>query len=102
MNSKYDPRDLRAMEREADERARREALQRDQQLDDMRWLMGHAQGRRIMARVLELAGVERISFTGNSQTFYNEGARSVGIPLLDEIKHCAWDDYITMLGETRK
>lgn len=102
MNSKYDPRDLRAAEREADELARREALQRDQQLDDMRWLMSQAQGRRIMARVLELAGVERISFTGNSQTFYNEGARSVGVPLLDEIKHCAWDHYITMLEETRK
>ena len=102
MNSKYDPRDLRAAEREADELARREALQRDQQLDDMRWLMSQPQGRRVVARVLELAGVERISFTGNSQTFFNEGARSVGIPLLDEIKAHAWPHYIVMLEETRK
>ena len=100
--STHDPRDLRAHERTEDERARREALVRDQQADDLRWLMSHKQGRRVMARILEQSGVEQISFTGNSQTFFNEGARSVGVPLLNEVKHNAWDHYITMLEETRK
>ena len=74
-------------------------MSRDQQVEDMRWLMKQAQGRRFMARLLEMSGTERNSFTGSSTTFYNEGRRSVGVELSDEIKAAAFDDFIVMLQE---
>jgi hypothetical protein len=39
------------------------------------------------------------SHTGNSQTFYNEGIRSLGIHLVNELQRVAPDNYIVMLAE---
>ena len=69
---------------------------------DLAWLMQQPQGRRFMARLLEITGTQRSSFTGNSTTFFNEGARSVGLLLLDEIKAVALDEYFAMLKEQSK
>lgn len=101
MNRNIDPRDIRALERQAQEELREKKLSQAQHSDDLRWLMAHAQGRRIIARLLASAGTERGSFTGNSATFYNEGARSVGLLFENEIKTVAFDNYIVMLKEQR-
>jgi len=42
-----------------------------------------AEGRRFIWRILSVCGLYRNSFTGNSNTFYNEGQRSIGLKLLD-------------------
>lgn len=55
-----------------------------------------------MSRLLDMTGTERNSFTGTSTTFYNEGARSIGVTLLGEVKALAWGDYLAMLKEQRK
>jgi hypothetical protein len=97
-----DPRDIRAIERQQHDQLVQEQLAHGQNAADLAWLMSQPQGRRFMARLLDLSGIDRNSFTGNSTTFYNEGARSLGVLLLAEAKVVAWDDYIAMLKEQRK
>ena len=67
--------------------------------DDFRWLMADKRGRRIMWRLLERTRVYKSSFTGNSQTFFLEGTRNVGLMLISDIqKHCA-EQFVVMLKE---
>lgn len=71
------------------EEARR--LQRVIEIDDLRFLMGTKQGRRLMWRILAQAGVYRTSFIAPNamQVSYLEGQRSVGLAWLGEImEHC--------------
>lgn len=96
-----DPTDLRA------EQARDAAAQAAAQLaisgekEDLVWLMSQARGRRFIWRLLERTGLHRSSFTGNSTTFFNEGARNVGLQLQGLIlEHCT-DDYLKMLLEQK-
>jgi hypothetical protein len=42
-------------------------------------------GRRTLWRVMEYAGMNISSFTGNSTTFFNEGKRDVGLWLRSEL-----------------
>lgn len=46
-------------------------------------LMDTPAGRRVLWHLLEFCGVFSTTFTGNSQTFFKEGARSVGLHLLN-------------------
>lgn len=71
-----------------------------QRISDLKWLMGHRPGRRIVADLLQRTGQEQTSFTGNSGTFFNEGVRSVGLNLLSEVKAHCFDAYIQMLKES--
>lgn len=75
--------------------------QRRQQLDDIQWLMGHETGRRLMWRLLEVSGVFRTSFTGNSETFFREGRRDVGLRFLADIDEVAAEDYLKMTQEAK-
>lgn len=87
--------EAQAAETAAKAEARRE-------VDDIKWLMGHEQGRRIAWRLLDKAGVYRTSFTGNSATFFNEGRRDIGLFLLGEVQsHCP-DRFMMMLKEHNK
>jgi hypothetical protein len=97
----HDPTDLRALERrqaKADEdRARRRQLERE----DVAWLMGSPRGRRIVWRLLETCGVYRSSMTGNSETYFREGMRNVGLILLRDIHDATPDEFVLMLKEHR-
>lgn len=57
-----------------------------QKMEDMdkaayKKIMATKEGRWFYIRILQLTGYEAKSFTGNSQTFYNEGRRAVGIEM---------------------
>jgi hypothetical protein len=97
----HDPTDLRALDRRQakadEERARRRQLERD----DIAWLMGSLRGRRIVWRLLETCGVYRSSMTGNSETYFREGMRNVGLILLRDVHDAASDEFLTMLKEHR-
>lgn len=98
----YDPTDLdEESEREASEqtKARNKA---EQDADDIRWLMSYPQGRRLMHKLIDLSGVHSVSFTGNSNTFFNEGRRSLGLEFMQDAYAHATDDYLMMLAEHRK
>jgi hypothetical protein len=101
--STFDPLDIRSQERaqaDADDRARL-ALQTE--IDDLKWLMSNKRGRRFVARMLERAGVWRLSFNTNALTMaFNEGTRNEGLRLLAQITaHCP-DRYTEMLKESKE
>lgn len=92
---------LDAQDDEHRERTRtQKKLARDTEAADIRWLMGSKRGRRIIRRLLEHAGVFRLSFNAESlQMAFAEGRRNEGLRLLNMIHaHCA-DKYPVMLQE---
>ena len=95
----HDPTDLRAVERRQQKLDEERTRRRDQEREDIAWLMGSARGRRVVWRILEICGVYRSSMTGNSETYFREGMRNVGLILLRDVHET--DDFITMLKEHR-
>lgn len=87
--STNDPLDTKAQEKA--ESDRKEAAERTehQRTEDFKWLMADPRGRRIVWWLLEQAGVYRSSFTGNSETFFREGERNIGLKIVFMIhSHC--------------
>lgn len=86
------------------EQSRRDAakLARQVEANDIKWLMGNKQGRRIVWRLLARAGVYRTSFAGvDAQTNFNEGARNNGLLLLADVNTHAPDAFAVMAAESR-
>ena len=97
--SNFDPTDIQAHEKAASEQEKLDRITKRQEADDIKWLMSDPRGRRIMWGLLELTGVYRSSFTGNSETFFREGERNVGLKLVHKIHaHCP-EKYATMTKE---
>lgn len=95
-----DPTDLQT---QADEEAAQQdaaKLARQQQVDDLKWLMAHPQGRRLVARIFERTGIRRTPFNTNGSTMaFNAGAQNVGLWLEAEVLEIAPDKYMSMLKE---
>lgn len=83
----------------ANEAAKQKAKQYE---NDLKWLMAHKPGRRIMARLLEITGVYRTSFTGNSETFFREGERNVGLKFLNDLLTATPEAYVQLLKESKE
>ena len=86
---------------EAERNRQRDEQRRLLEAEDFRWIMEHAQGRRFINRLLDRTGVYRSSFTGNSETFFREGARNVGLQLLAQINDLCPEKYPQMLQEMK-
>lgn len=96
----YDPLDTKATSRERAGKARAARKKREQEQEDIRWLMHSKQGRRITSRLLGVCGVYRSSFTGDrGQTDFREGMRNVGLILLADVHSLAPEDFVLMLKE---
>lgn len=67
--------------------------------EDLRAVMSTAQGRRFLWRLLEQTGIYKLSYTGNSETFFNEGQRNIGLKLLAEMHRVDPEHYILMTQE---
>ncbi len=103
MASINDPTDLNRIEREAeaDEAQARETRRRE--LDDLRWMLGHPQGRRILNRILERTGVFRTSFNHSGSVMaFNEGRREVGLWVTAELSDASPDGFMKVLTERTK
>lgn len=72
---------------------------RQLEIDDLRWLMNSSQGRRVALRLLDMTGLRTSSFTGNSETFFKEGRRSVGLEFERQIANHCFSEYLLMLKE---
>ena len=95
-----DPTDLKRQERdaEAEEAVARE--RRRKELEDLRWLLGHPQGRRIVTRLLDEAGVYRSSFNHSGSVMaFNEGKRHMGLFLIAELIEASPDGFMKVLKE---
>lgn len=62
-----------------------EKTKRDQWLEDIKFVMSSAAGRRFVWGLLEMGNIFRVCFTGNSTTFYNEGKRELLLPIYSDI-----------------
>ncbi len=83
------------------ERANANKQARQVEANDWKWLLSSKQGRRFTWRLLSECGVFRSSFTGNSETFFREGKRAVGLHMLAEISaHCP-EQYALMQAESK-
>ncbi len=99
--SNYDPTDVQSQERSSKDRATREDLTAKTEDGDTEWLMSSKRGRRIVWRMLERAGVFRLSFSTNSmQMAFNDGAKNEGLRLLAQIHAVCPDQYVQMLKES--
>lgn len=95
-----DPNDLLAQEIEADAETAAAAEKRRREREDFKWLMAHPQGRRIVTRLLEEAGVARTSFNHSGSVMaFNEGKRHIGLFLTAEILESAPEGYFKLLRE---
>jgi len=88
-----------ADEREVEERRQKEKLESDQAQADLEEIMSTTAGRRFMRRLIGQCGLYRSSFTGNSTTFFNEGARNVGLWVHAEMMSACPQRYLEMLQE---
>lgn len=95
-----DPTDLRGHEREAEADEAVASEKRRKELEDVKWLMAHPQGRRIAARILDQAGVNRSSFNhSGSLMAFNEGRRDIGLWFTAEMLEAAPAGYFKLLTE---
>lgn len=98
--SHYDPTDIDAQERMQADKALRNKLAKDTEESDLKWLMGSKRGRRIVWRLLDRAGVFRLSFNTNAMTMaFNEGNRNYGLHVLAQIHATCPELYAAMTKE---
>lgn len=63
-------------------------------------VMGTPSGRRVLWSVIDgRCGTFGASYTGNSETFFREGRRAVGIELMADLQSLVPDLFIKMLSE---
>lgn len=96
------PTDLRGRQEAKDAQALANRVARETELRQMRWLMGNAEGRRFMWALLGKTGMFRTSFTGNSETFFREGARNIGLMMMDMINEACPEQYTVMVNEAKE
>jgi hypothetical protein len=95
-----DPTDLHRQEREAESEELQAREKRRKELEDLKWLMAHPQGRRIVCRLLDESGVNRTSFNhSGSLMAFNEGKRHLGLFLTAEVLQAAPEGYFKLLKE---
>lgn len=75
--------------------------QRKREIEDFKWLVAHKQGRRLLWRLLSMTGVFTSSMTGNSQTFFNEGRRDIGLQLMAEVNEHSLEAFVQMMKEAK-
>ncbi|SDH23138.1 hypothetical protein [Propionivibrio dicarboxylicus] len=103
MTSEHNPLDLADEERISAEQAEKERQQRETEQNELRWAMSTKQGRRFIYRRLSKAGIWLQSFnTNNAVMAFNEGRRSAGLELLNEIMEACPDRYTEMLAEQQE
>jgi len=84
------------------ERERLARIERANELDDIKFMMKTKQGRRFMWRLLTVGNIFRKCFTGNSQTFYNEGKREMTLEFYQDIMEASPDQFAVAQKENWK
>lgn len=87
--------------RSRDESAR--VVREQTERSDIEWLMSQKQGRRIVWRQLDEAGVFRTTFSESPERMaFNEGFRNAGLSLLNKVMACSPDAYVQMMKESKE
>lgn len=98
-----DPLDIRGQEQRQQDAQERNKLAAKIEEEDVKWLMSNKRGRRIVYRLLERAGVWRLSFNTNAlQMAFNEGNRNEGLALFAKVMAFCPEQYAIMVKEQEK
>lgn len=101
--SQHDPFDLSGNDEAQAQNDAKAALVIKRNIDDIKWLMSDKRGRRVVARLLDLAGMHRPSIDTNTASMaFKEGKRWFGTLIFEEIEEHCFDRYIEMLQEQKK
>lgn len=93
--SPADPADVAEMARRQKDEAKKAA-------EDFLAIMDSPPGRRYIWRLLGQAGVFHSSFTGNSETFFREGKRAIGLWVMADIDRLCPEKYALMVRENQQ
>jgi len=100
--SGYDPLDIRGQERTKQEIDLQDRISRESEEADLQWLMSSKRGRRVVWRLLDRAGVFRLSFNTNAMSMaFAEGNRNEGLRILALIHAICPNLYPTMVKEAK-
>lgn len=69
---------------------------------NMREVVKTTQGKEVIWAILAMCGLYTESFTGNSQTFYMEGKRAIGLEILQLMEDTDKTLYARMLLEAQR
>ena len=98
--STYDPTDLQSQDAAQADKETRIRVSRDTEESDFKWLMSSKRGRRIVWRLLDRAGVFRLSFNTNAlATAFAEGTRNEGLRIIGQIHALCPELYSVMTKE---
>lgn len=81
---------------------RKSKWKREDEIADMKQLLEEPAFRRFIWRYLTDCNMFQTSFTGNSQTFFLEGQRNVGLKIMADINDANPEAYLTMIRESKK
>ena len=97
-----DPTDLRSQESDDAADQRRAERKQQREIEDIKWLLAHPQGRRIAWQWMGDAGVFRSTFNPSGSVMaFNEGQRAQGLKLLMTVMAHAPDAFTKMQKEAK-
>lgn len=80
-----------------------------QRAEDIRWLLDNERGRRVLFGMIDEAGTFSKTFTGNSQSYFLDGRRSIGLELFHETMELEpkrflqmWNEHQAALADERR
>lgn len=86
-------------QRQTAELDRKRKIKREREMGDLRSVLNTAEGRRVLWRILSQAQVFTASYTGDQDTFFNEGKRNIGIWMLEELMQAKPEAFLQMQRE---
>jgi hypothetical protein len=66
-------------------RSEKNRQREDRKINDLKAVLKTPEGRRFIWNILSEAGIYQSSFTGNSETFFREGKRALGLMIVRDI-----------------
>ena len=91
-----------ASKKQVKEASRKERDRNINEISDLKVVLGIPEGRRVLWKYLSECGVYKTSFTGNSETFFNEGRRTIGLKIIADIYKSDVDAYALMMKENKE
>lgn len=80
----------------------RQKTQRDLELEDLRFLLSHGEGRRFIWRMLEHCKTFRSIWDPSARIHYNAGLQDMGHFLLAEVTEADEGSLLTMMREAKR
>lgn len=100
MAGDHDPFDTSEQEAAEVLEAEAKRLERNREIDDFKWLMGHRQGRRVMWRLLGVTGLfNNPHIPGTDDVLFRCGKQNIGQLLNAEIHLLCPEQYFVMVKE---